>query len=64
MIYTSPREEILLKMKGEGKKETEEVPVGRLDPFVARELARESTETQRFVLTILQLLKIFAKNIK
>ena len=48
----------------EGKKETEEVAVGRLDPFVARELAHESTEIQRFVLTILQFLKLFAKNIK
>lgn len=48
---------------GEGKKETEEVAAGRLDPFVARMLAQETVETQRTVIGILNILKSIAKGI-
>jgi len=34
---------------------------GRLDPYVAKVLSEESVETQRYVVTILNVLKIMAK---
>jgi len=54
--YLSP------KSPGEVEKSKEET-IGRLDPYVARVLARETPETQRTVIVVLTILKNLAKTL-